>query len=884
MYGTYVPRGLTRMLNLIESVQSDVINILHNHETFLQELKASPALLAQEGRVSPALINEWLSILENERQKAQRLEMVVAVVGTMKSGKSTTINAIVGTPVLPSRNTAMTTFPTLIRHTPEQTEPLLILKKTAILNELAREVQHHVRRATYMAWTDIPQPLIQQLKQEKVSFQKENRGLDAVYHTLFQLNDLLRLARALGIAIDDVILSHQNLDDLPTIQIAFTHLDRHIAPHHQGEWGNIALLDTPGPNEAGQGTGLREVIQEQLARCSAVIQVMDYVQLSSEAEAEVRELVGHVSARLNNRLHIVVNKFDQKRSDGMNAEEVKEHISEKLATLGITKDRIYPISSINALLANQARRCLQHPRPLPSLEAEKWVADFASLVMGNAWDQLEDREEWDDFAKDTALLERKANSVWKKSAYPAFLEGVLDSALRESAFVSMASALDTILLQCTPLQEVFQLQSEALQQNLQALQSVTGELEGCIAALKDGHINAQRYIQQQCQFLSERLTEFFAQANQRVGSTLDQYLIDGFLPNAIRQLAEAEQLQLANEHPHFFIQLFDRLGLFSKTASPTDENEPRTLPLRDFDPKNPKVIFDVDEDAQLYTRYVLAGIRAVISNQEEQLQVVTTEQGNEYEAAIRHTLQGMVDQIEASLQASFRRSGFTLDVHLPRVEMGHIELEENDVAQTSIHTRRERYTELINEDNWLLGPMKRMWGILTGDDALGKRKVTRVRQRFDVHVDILLSQIKQQLNQREFEWGWEIAAFLRDALQPRVDTFFQQVGNYMQKLMDEIQHGIQHHQQDAMSKSHQLSQWNHFLHDVKKIQQRSLHTKTLLKSVRARIKYIGETPIAPMSLPPSDLHVVELNIPNTVKSPPLIKHPSDLVSTQPLIH
>ena len=59
---------------------------------------------------------ENVKILQGESVKLENLEMVVAVVGTMKAGKSTTINAIVGTEILPNRNKPMTALPTLIRH------------------------------------------------------------------------------------------------------------------------------------------------------------------------------------------------------------------------------------------------------------------------------------------------------------------------------------------------------------------------------------------------------------------------------------------------------------------------------------------------------------------------------------------------------------------------------------------------------------------------------------------------------------------------------------------------------------------------------------------------------------------------------------------------
>src|SRR5699024_8193293 len=45
-------------------------------------------------------VETQLSMLNNELLKITRLEMVLAIVGTMKAGKSTTINAIVGTEVL----------------------------------------------------------------------------------------------------------------------------------------------------------------------------------------------------------------------------------------------------------------------------------------------------------------------------------------------------------------------------------------------------------------------------------------------------------------------------------------------------------------------------------------------------------------------------------------------------------------------------------------------------------------------------------------------------------------------------------------------------------------------------------------------------------------
>ena len=76
----------------------------------LQLLEKMP--LSVPGDDAPQLALPWSqpniaerhAMLNNELRKISRLEMVLAIVGTMKAGKSTTINAIVGTEVLQSPN------------------------------------------------------------------------------------------------------------------------------------------------------------------------------------------------------------------------------------------------------------------------------------------------------------------------------------------------------------------------------------------------------------------------------------------------------------------------------------------------------------------------------------------------------------------------------------------------------------------------------------------------------------------------------------------------------------------------------------------------------------------------------------------------------------
>ena len=76
--------------------------------------------------------------------------LVLAVVGTMKAGKSTTINAIVGREIMPNCNRPMTALPTLIRHVPGRVQPLLRPQKVQPLNHLdckARQMTVYRKRS-----------------------------------------------------------------------------------------------------------------------------------------------------------------------------------------------------------------------------------------------------------------------------------------------------------------------------------------------------------------------------------------------------------------------------------------------------------------------------------------------------------------------------------------------------------------------------------------------------------------------------------------------------------------------------------------------------------------------------------------------------------------
>ena len=115
--------------NLLVGLKKQLQKVLFNQQQLLLNLEQND-LVPQHNAEKPRVFDnktvpEMKNVLQGEYTKLENFEVVLAVVGTMKAGKSTTINAIVGREVLPNRNRPMTALPTLIAHKKDQKEPIL---------------------------------------------------------------------------------------------------------------------------------------------------------------------------------------------------------------------------------------------------------------------------------------------------------------------------------------------------------------------------------------------------------------------------------------------------------------------------------------------------------------------------------------------------------------------------------------------------------------------------------------------------------------------------------------------------------------------------------------------------------------------------------------
>ncbi|HDP9440239.1 TPA: dynamin family protein [Escherichia coli] len=451
--------------------------LLQLNINLLRQMVDEPDVLSDSKNENRLLFDKQKALkrieeLEGEQIKTARREMVLAVVGTMKAGKSTTINAIVGQEILPNRNRPMTSVPTLIRHVPGKTEPVLHLEHIQPVRNLLSTLQQKLD-------TPAGQQVAQTLQQTGDTcelldilandgwLKNEYHGEEEIFTGLASLNDLVRLAAAMGseFPFDE----YAEVQKLPVIDVEFSHLVGMDACQ-----GTLTLLDTPGPNEAGQPQ-MEVMMRDQLQKASAVLAVMDYTQMNSKADEDVRKELNAIADVSAGRLFVLVNKFDEKDRNGDGADAVRQKVPAMLNSDVLPASRVYPGSSRQAYLANRALHELRKNGELPVDEA--WVDDFVREAFGRM------KKEY--VCKDSELATEGATDLWEGSLIDQLITEVIQSSHSRAAALAVDSAAAKLMQNAENVSEYLSLRHQGLQQSIQSLQAHISSLLADIREIAD---------------------------------------------------------------------------------------------------------------------------------------------------------------------------------------------------------------------------------------------------------------------------------------------------------------------------------------------------------------------------------------------------------------
>ena len=705
--------------------------------------------------------------LEGEQIKTARREMVLAVVGTMKAGKSTTINAIVGKEILPNRNRPMTSVPTLIRHVPGKTEPLLHLEHIQPVCNLLITLKEKIATsegqqvAQTLQQTGDTRELLDILADDSW-LKNEYHGEEEIFTGLESLNDLVRLAAAMGseFPFDE----YAEVQKLPVIDVEFSHLVGMDECQ-----GTLTLLDTPGPNEAGQPQ-MEVMMRDQLQKASAVLAVMDYTQLNSKADEEVRKELNAIADVSAGRLFVLVNKFDEKDRNGDGADAVRQKVPAMLNSDVLHASRVYPGSSRQAYLANRALHELRKNGALPVDEA--WVNDFVREAFG----PMVEEGDW----KDSSKVNKKAEKLWNISLIDQLITEVIQSSHSRAAALAVDSAAAKLMQNAENVSEYLSLRHQGLQQSIQSLQAhITSlladiqEIEECQnqvtgdvrMAMEDINTKTGELLTKVCASLEEELNDYF-----RSGKRKEQ------------QMLEEENSAQPRER-NAFAFFHDIFG----TGNQHDR-------MRDFDPDSPEIKFSDRRAALELMTQIESTVTSLHREAEAQFRPELEKIVRGIETGFRGTALYATEKIAGRINARLEDEGFTVKISFPAVS----QLQTRLAVKTNLSALMEERTETVTRRRRQSG----VWGTVCrwfGTSDLGWENYDEDVSRSVININKVREEVMSLTRAYFGELQASIEQDINQPVRQEIDAFFCAFREKVEQLRNTLIQSSEDHKRDQQA-------------------------------------------------------------------------------------
>lgn len=709
--------------------------------------------------------------LQGERTKIIRKEMVLAVVGTMKAGKSTTINAIVGKEILPNRNRPMTSIPTLIRHVPGKHTPDLQLNNIDPIHQLLSALKKKIttdegKKRVLELDKDQEKSKLLRIAMDDNWLKNSYAGETEIFTCLASLNDLVRLATALNVEFP--FEAYEEVHELPVIEVEFSHLTGMDDSH-----GTLTLLDTPGPNEAGQPQ-LQAMMRDQLQKASAVLAVLDYTQLNSEADQQVRAELNDIANVAAGRLFVLVNKFDQQDRNSDNAETVKQSVPAMLEHGVLNSERVYPGSSRHAYLANRARSVISQAGTLSG--QEDWVEDFAQLAFGLSWEE-EDLTSPDD-------VRRNADKIWRRSLFDKLITEVIQAAHTKAAALAVDSAAAKLVQNAENANEYLSVRHQGLLTSIQTLQNQINGLLSDIDNIATCQKEVDAEVKRAMKGITRETDALLEQAEKTLSKDLNEYF-----KNGKRQEKEAFGIDQPKESTSLTI-----FGTFFKTLTCT--TQPRE---RDFDPNNPEMKFSARSDAERFIQQIEDSVTSLLAETEEKIKPTLTEIVVGIEKSFHGNAIKAVEKIAHQINTRLEDDGFAVNIRFPKVSQ----------LQTNLSIRT-RMTSLLEEKTFSETRRRRSsgaWGTVCGwfkTDDWGWEDYSVDVTRSVVDIRKIKTAVKKQTKEHFAELNETIEASINQPILVEIESFFGAFKSKVEQLRNTLIQSTEDHK-NSQNEQEQLT-------------------------------------------------------------------------------
>ena len=700
--------------------------------------------------------------------------MVLAVVGTMKAGKSTTINAIVGKEILPNRNRPMTSLPTLIRHVPGKSTPDLQLNNIEPIRLLiatlkAKIVTNEGKARIGVLKQDQEKSKLLNIVKDIDWVKNSYSGEEEIFTCLASLNDLVRLATALDVAFP--FEAYKEVQELPVIEVEFSHLTG-----MENSQGTLTLLDTPGPNEAEQ-PHLQAMMRDQLKKASAVLAVLDYTQMSSEADQQVRSELNDIAKVAAGRLFVLVNKFDQKDRNSDNADTVKQSVPAMLQPGMLTSERVYPGSSRHAYLANRARSMVSKGGHLSAQEG--WVEDFAQLAFGFGWE---------DEITNVEHVCLRADKIWQHSLFDRLITEVVQAAHAKAAALAVDSAAAKLVQNGEDTSEYLSVRHQGLKTSIKVLKTQIDELMSDIENIATCQEKVSIEVKHSMNGIKQQTKKLLEGSDKTLNDSVDEFFESG---KQIEKTELDEQIIVTTPRLGIFSSIFNQLN------SSSSRERRRSI---EFDWENPIIKFSEKEKAQEFLQQIEEYVVKLLTDSEKEITPILKNIIGGIEESFKSNAIQVIDKIAKQINARLEDDGFSVNIKFPDVKHLQTNLDMKTRMATLLEEKSFRETRSRRKDN--------AWGKVCkffNTDDWGWEDYTVNVTHNVVDIRKIRTSVFEQTKVHFEELNNEIEASINQPLLKEIKTFFSSFKGKVEQLRNTLIQSTNDHKNDQ-KKQEQLTE------------------------------------------------------------------------------
>ncbi|RCQ90108.1 dGTPase, partial [Escherichia coli] len=590
-------------------------------------------------------------------------------------------------------------------------------------------------------------------------------GEEEIFTGLASLNDLVRLAAAMG--SDFPFDEYAEVQKLPVIDVEFSHLVGMDACQ-----GTLTLLDTPGPNEAGQPQ-MEVMMRDQLQKASAVLAVMDYTQLNSKADEEVRKELNAIADVSVGRLFVLVNKFDQKDQRSDDADTVRQMVPKMLNSDVLPASRVYPGSSRQAYLANRALHALRNTGTLPADKA--WVDDFIRGAFGCM------KKEY--VCKDSELATEGATDLWEGSLIDQLITEVIQSSHSRAAALAVDSAAAKLMQNAENISEYLSLRHQGLQQSIQSLQAHITSLLADIRDIADCQEQVTGDVRMAMEEIDAKTRELLTGVCTSLEEKLNAYFRSG---------KRREQQMLEEDGAE---QRISQQGIIGKIREQFSVSAPGHHSWkRDFDPDSPEIKFSDRREALELMTQIESTVTSLHSEAEAQFRPELEKIVRGIETGFRGTALYATENIAGRINARLEDEGFTVKISFPAVSQLQTRLAVKTNLSALMEERTETVTRRRRKDSFIgkicgwIGTKEWGWENYNVDVSRSVININKVRKEVmsltRAYFGELQASIEQDINQ---------------PVRQEIDAFFCTFREKVEQLRNTLIQSSEDHKRDQQA-------------------------------------------------------------------------------------